>query len=229
MAGVLLEYFAGAKLSKRLDPAPNRWAVLMQCFFRTNTLLMALPLAAALFDDISVISIVFAFVIPLYNILAVIAFEQDRGSKVNPFGSIIKNPLLIATVLGLLANFTHLRLPDPVSNVMNTLATVGNGLPLMVLGANFDFSHAVTQKRLITLSCIIRLIIQPVIFVLLGVFLFHFKNIDLLAILAVFGCGVPTTTFTMAKEMAGDAELAGEIVVFSNLFSCLTHSCGSSR
>ena len=46
--------------------------------------------------------------------------------------------------------------------------------------------------------------------------------VELACILMVFGCPLGTVTYTIAQQMDSDAELAGEQVIFSTLFSCLT-------
>ena len=68
---------------------------------------------------------------------------------------------------------------------------------------------------------LLRLILFPAAAVAAAVAL-DFRGIALASILMVFGCPLGTVTYTIAQQMDSDAELAGEQVIFSTLFSCLT-------
>ena len=49
-----------------------------------------------------------------------------------------------------------------------------------------------------------------------------FRGAELVAILSAFGCPLGTVTYAIAQQMDSDSELAGELVFFSTVFSCLT-------
>ncbi|MBO5755975.1 MAG: AEC family transporter, partial [Clostridia bacterium] len=99
---------------------------LIQGIFRSNFAIFGLPVAVTLCGETSaaVAAILIATVIPLYNVLAVVTLEVF-GSKRGGFGKtvkgIAKNPLIIASLLGLIANLIGLKLPTfmeaAVSNV----------------------------------------------------------------------------------------------------------------
>lgn len=221
VVGVLLEYFVGYYLSRRIDPKPDRHAILMQCFFRTNTMLIGLPLAKALFSDITLIVIVYAVTVPLYNFLAAMAFEKDRGGKLSFTGLILKNPLVISTLLGILFNILRIPLPTFVNSAIGSVSSMASGLSLIILGSNFTFTGISRDRKTLLIACAVRLILLPAVF-FIPARLLGYHGAEMYAVLSSFGGPVPPSMFTMAKEMGGDAEFASEVVVFSTLFSLFT-------
>ena len=90
---------------------------LIQGIFRSNFAIFGLPVAISLCGESStaVAAILIATVIPLYNVLAVVTLEifgNKRGGFGKTVKGILKNPLIIASLLGLLANWVGLRLPS---------------------------------------------------------------------------------------------------------------------
>ena len=99
-----LSYFAAIATTT----VPRRRGVLWQCAFRSNFAIIGLSLAGALGGNeaVAVAAIVSSFTVPLFNVLAVISLSAfTGGEKKNSIreiiGNIVKNPLIIAIVLGL--------------------------------------------------------------------------------------------------------------------------------
>jgi len=221
VVGILLEYFVGDKLAYRIDNTGKRHAVISQVFFRTNTLLLGIPLASALYEDYTVMVIVFAIVIPLFSAMSVMAFEKDRhGGKVN-LKIALKNPILISTLAGLAFNILHIPIPTFVNSALGTMSTMGSGLAMVIVGSNFNLSGLKSHRGLVFAMCALRLVLLPGIFVTAALLL-GFRDIEILSVLVVFGSAMATASYVMARELGGDADFAGEMVVFSHLFGFLT-------
>ena len=52
--------------------------------------------------------------------------------------------------------------------------------------------------------------------------LMGFRGIEFVTLMALFGSSAAGNSFTMAQQMGGDADLAGDIVVMTSLFCSLT-------
>ena len=219
--GILIEFFASDRWVGLSDQDPSHHAILMQSCFRSNTMLIGLPLAKALFDDVAIVVIVYAVTIPMYNFFGALAFEKDRGGKLSFTSLVLKNPLVISTLAGLLLNVLRVRLPVFLTSAVNTLSAMAGGLALIILGAIFRFSGAKKHAKSLAAGCLLRLVVLPLLFVTAGVLL-GYRGAEVIAVLTIFGCPVPPAMFTMAKEMGGDAEFASEVVVFTTLFSMVT-------
>ena len=223
VAGVLAEYIFSYYFVHVMDPSPKRHAVLMQCFYRSNLIIIGVPVAEVLFDDISLLALVFAFVVSEYNLLSSWSYEQDKGEadKKKLFLTVVKSPLVLGTVAGVLINLLPFSLPYFLSSTVETMGTIGSGMALFLLGASFSFSGAKRDRRLVLVSSAVRLVIMPLIFVTASVLL-GYRAQAVCAVLITFGSSIPTTTFTMSKVFDSDWELAGELVVFSSLIACGT-------
>ena len=66
-----------------------------------------------------------------------------------------------------------------------------------------------------------RLIFMPLIFMPIAVLL-GFRNVELTAIMTMLATPPAVSSFTMAQQMGGDSELAGQLVVFSTIASIFT-------
>ncbi len=216
--------------------------VLLQASFRSNHALIGIPLATALFGDEGAIvaSLLAAFAVPLFNILAVISLsvfgeEKKRPSVVKILVGIIKNPLIIAAALGgavllIRTGFTaaniDFRLSDvePMMKVMNYLSDLATPLALIALGAQFEFSATSRKKREIVFGTAMRVILAPALCIGVAYFLLraHFTGAHFAAFIAVFATPVAVSSVPMAQEMGADSELAGQLVVFTTLVSMLT-------
>ncbi len=135
----------------------NQRGVILQGIFRSNSALVGVPLAEMLFgtEGVIIASLVSAFVIPTFNILAVISLTVFGGGEKRSFKkvllNIIKNPLIDAILFALLtvgvrtlfvSGGISFRLSDIgiLSKVANYLANVATPLALIVLGAQFELS-----------------------------------------------------------------------------------------
>lgn len=66
-----------------------------------------------------------------------------------------------------------------------------------------------------------KLVVFPILFLGLALLL-GFRDAPLAVLLTVFGSPIAVSSFTMAQQMGGDDKLAGQLVVFSSLFSIVT-------
>ena len=92
---------------------------------------------------------------------------------------------------------------------------------LIVLGGFFDFKKLGGNVKQLVIALSGRLVIVPLICMSIAIAL-GFRGSDLIAMLAAFAAPSAVTSFTMAKQMKGDADLAAQIVVLGTLFSIVT-------
>lgn len=223
-AGSILAAAAGILLSNYMTDHARHKAIIAQTFFRGNILIIGYPIAKALYSDLSILNLLSAVIIPLNNILAVVAFERYRASGKGLAGvvcSTVRNPLVLGTVSAILCKVFRISLPPFLESAFGLLASAGSVLTLIILGAYLNFENTGKYRRLLAAGCVIRLILAPGVFVVIGVLL-GFRDMGLLSVLIIFGCPLSTPTFTMAEEMGADPEFGSGMVVFSTVFSCLT-------
>lgn len=241
--GVVLALFLmGVPAVVALTKHPDRRGPCLQAVFRSNFALVGLPLAGALFGarGEAVATLLSAAAIPAFNVLAVIALSLFSEGQAKPnvrkiLLGIVKNPLILSIAAGLLAlgiraAFVDLgvtwRLYDltPIYAVLRYLSSVATPLALLVLGMQFEFSAVKSLRREITFATLGRVAVAPLFGV--GIAFLFFKNTFdgacFAALVALFATPVAVSSVPMTQEMRGNTELAGQIVVFTTLFSSLS-------
>ncbi len=221
---------------------PLRRGPLSQVVFRSNFALVGLPLAALLFGDagIATAALLSAPSVPLFNVLAVISLSlfaggEKKASVRDILLGIIKNPLIIAVFSGLLVLGVRglltsadiaFRLSDlaPLYKAAEYLSDLSTPLALLALGAQFEFSAVKELRREIVAGTLARVLFVPLVGI--GVaFLFsrdRFSGAQFAALVALFATPVAVSSLPMAQEMGNDARLAGQLVVWTTLFSAFS-------
>ncbi len=216
---------------------PSRGA-LLQATFRSNNALIGVALATSLFgqEGESVATVVSAFAIPLFNILAVICLAVFCGGKVSIkkiLLGIIKNPLIISialgfVVLGVRAIFIEcgvsFRLTDitPLYKLLTDLKGCATPIALIMLGADFELSAVPKLKWQIIFGTTMRVVIVPLGVLITAYLMGCFSGAHFATFVALFATPVAVSTVPMAQEMGGDTKLAGQLVVWSTLVSAFT-------
>ncbi len=226
VGGVLLTFGLALGYTLLTEKLPERRGVMIQGMFRSNYVIMGIPVATALLgaDQLGTVSILIAVVVPLFNMLAVVVLEVFRGQKPKPLHILVqiaKNPLVIGSVLGILTLAAGIRLPHILEQTIQNISAIASPLQLFLLGAFFQFSGLKTYRReLVTVSAA-KLIVAPGLFLGLGALL-GFRGVAFVSLIGVFASPTAVNSFTMAQQMGGDAELAGDIVVTTSAVSILT-------
>ena len=220
VGGVLLTFGLALGYTLLTEKLPERRGVLIQGMFRSNYVIMGIPVATALLgaDQLGTVSILIAVIVPLFNMLAVVVLEVFRGQKPKPLhilGQIAKNPLVIGSVLGILTLVAGIRLPHILEQTIQSVSAIASPLQLFLLGAFFQFSGLKTYRRELVTVSIAKLIVSPGLFLGLGALL-GFRGVAFVSLIGIFASPTAVNSFTMAQQMGGDAGLAGDIVVVTS-------------
>jgi len=174
-----------------------------------------------------VFSLLTIVVIPTFNVLAVIILEYYSGreiSKLKLVKQVFKNPLIIATLLGMVFILLKINIPKPIYKTLSDISKISTPLAFIVLGAELQFGNMLKNIKYLISVNLLRLIVNPLITIGIGK-LIGFQGIELVALLSMSACPTAVASYTMAKEMKADGDLAGEIVATTSMFSILTIFC----
>jgi predicted permease len=204
----------------------KKCSVMIQGIFRSNLVLFGIPIAASIYGDnrIGVVSMLAACIVPLINVLAVTVLEVYRGGKVNVkkvLIGILKNPLIIASVLALLFLIFQIHIPGVLMSPLNNLSKVATPLAFIVLGGTFQFSNVLKNASYIIAVSIGKLVILPAIAFMVA-YLLGFQGEAFVALIGATASPTAVSSFTMAVEMDADGELAGQIVIMTSVLSIIT-------
>lgn len=224
--GILLVFAAAMLLVPLFEKDNRRRGALIQGIFRSNFVLFGLPVTTALVGDgaAGVPSLMAAVAIPLYNVLAVVILEFYRGGRPdvrNMLKGIVRNPLILATALGLLALLAGISLPPVLDKTLDNLAGVATPLALVGLGGTFTFRSVRGSLRPLTAGLLGRLLLVPALTLGISIAL-GFREVELVSLMALFASPAAVSSFVMAGQMDSDDELAGQLVVIGSLLSVLT-------
>lgn len=200
---------------------------MIQGIYRSNFVILGIPLTSHIAGEkaSAIAAILIMAVIPMYNFMAVIILSIYGGkSKINIKEiavQVIKNPLIIASLAGILISVIELKLPIYIDKAVVDLSKLGGVLPMFLLGADLDFSSISSNMKDLIITISGKLFFVPLIFLTLAIKL-GFSSEKIVALIAVYCAPIAVSSAIMAQQMGCDSELSTQLVVFSTVASCLT-------
>ena len=218
---------ASAWIKKGQDIGP-----FVQGAYRSNYAIVGFAVILNIFGDTALAkaSVLLAFVMPLYNFLAVIVLtvplHNEEGSHwAKSLFNILRNPLIIATLCSLPFSFFHIDLPKVVIKTGNYLAAMALPVALISIGGSLNLEAIKKASKLAIIASALKLIVTPALFIW-GAILLGYRGENLGVMFVLFGSPTAVASFVMAKTMGANSKLAGNIVLISTLVSCLTITLG---
>lgn len=224
--GCVLAIFFIASVCISLTRHPRRQkGVIIQAIGRSNLVILGIPVIQTVYgQNIGNTAILVAFVVPLFNFLSVVALEMYSTVKVN-FRElsleILKNPLIIGTVLGISVNVLQIPIPQMFHHALYGLNLATTPLALIALGGTFRLASVKSNQWILTYVSFLRLFLIPFIFTGIAAWV-GFRGVDLLSLFIAFGSPTAVASNSMAQEMNGDSELAGQIIFVTTLLSAFS-------
>ena len=222
--GILTLLFLGSMLivPKFVKPMPTA-AALGQAIFRSNYLIFGAAVAESIYGagNFGMVTLLGAVAVPLYNAQAAILLERARNGNASPKKlaiAIIKNPTVIATILGISVNLLGIVLPVLILDVVQDLAGLTTPLSFLSIGVTLKLG-AVEKKNCLTFGVILRLILVPMIIVPLAV-LCGYRGQELCALMILFAAPTAVSSYPMAVAMGADGDFAAQMVAYTTIF-CL--------
>ena len=138
---------------------------------------------------------------------------------------LIFNPGIIAVIIGIVLFVFSIRLPLPISSVMEGMASLNTPLAMMVIGFNLARSNLLSafKYKLVYLITFLRLIAIPLaaLFVLLALGL---RGTLLVSVVIAASAPVAAATTVFSVKYENNTELSVKLVAFSTLLSIITMS-----
>ncbi|PRY99576.1 hypothetical protein BCM14_1028 [Jezberella montanilacus] len=191
-----------------------------QCGYRFNTYIaLALALTLAGTKGQELMALIVGFSVPVVNLAAVYPLARHHGSNI--WSALIRNPLLISTVLGLIGNLAQLHLPTPIEVSMGRLGAAAIPLGTLCVGASLRWQSEGKNYHLVGWLLTVKLLLLPIAAWLIG----SAFGLDPLKrqMLIVFAAMPPATAaYVLAARMGGDANLAGLVISIGTALSAIT-------
>lgn len=209
-------------------PGPSFGSV-FQGAIRPNTYVGVAPVFALWGQDgLATLAIAIVSVIPLVNLLSVIVVsrtaERSDASPPSMFGlaqMILRNPLIMACVFGVLASLVRLPLPPFVQTVLQWLGTAAMPVGLLTVGAALDLAAVRGAIPIIALTGTLKLVLFPAVTALIGTALGLSGN-ALGVVLLYGGLPISASSYVLARLLGGDATLIAGTLTATTLAAFLT-------
>ena len=222
---LLLELILVFLVPKFVKGNPQR-GVVIQAIYRSNFVLFAIPLTTSLFGETGSVlaSMMVAIVIPIYNVTAVIILELFHGGKSDIrvlVKNVCTNPLILGALVGFIFFMLQIKLPACIDETAAQFADLTTPLALFVLGGTLHFSAVRGNLKYLVPSLTVKMVFLPAVITALATAM-GFGNLERFVLFTMYATPVATASYSMAQNMGGDGELAGQFVVISTVVSIVT-------
>jgi predicted permease len=199
---------------------------LFQGSTRWNTF-VALALAGGLYgnDGLTLMAIAIAAMIPLLNVMAVLALARYAGgAPLSPRDvtlTLARNPFIWSCAAGIALNAAALPMPRIALDYADILGRAALAAGLLVVGSGLDLTQFARPRTVHWLSCGLKLLLLPLLVAL------YTHGLGITGIgraVALLAASVPTSSaaFILARQLGGNAPLMAEIITLQTLAAIAT-------
>ena len=200
--------------------------------FYRNAINIGLPIIENILqtDHVACSVLVLTFIMPVYNILGVLILSIYSGdmSGMKPgklLLNILKNPMILAVIFGVLYAMTGLPLPYAAEKSLTYLGAISTPMALLMIGARMVDNSVKGEGKAIRLALLFKLILGPVVMTLLAIFL-GMPTEEIVTVFVLFAVPTAMNVFIMTKSMGGDDGLAANAILASVPCSVIVMTIG---
>jgi malonate transporter len=210
---------------------PKDKSAFIQGAFRGNYAIIGLALISNLFgiDALGKATVILAFLLPLYNVLAVIVLVVPKQEgKINVKSAILEilfNPLILGVIFALPFSYFKIKLPEIFVTTGVFLSDLALPLALVGIGGSLNIENLKRVSNLALTSSLIKIVAIPIVLTF-GAYFLGYEKVDLGIMFIVFACPTAIASFVMADAMGANSKLAGNIIMLTTLGSIFTIAIG---
>ncbi len=220
VSGIALAYvlphlpFMGRHIDARQHAASAQVA------FRFNSFIgLALAERLAGPEGLQLLAVLIGFCVPLFNVGAV--WPMARHAQRSVGRELLRNPLIIATVTGLVANLAGLLIPVWAEPTLVRIGAASLALGLMAAGAGLQFGSLARAKTLAVATLAIKHGLLPLI--ALGLSLaFALSPVQTTILLAFSALPTASSCYVLAARMGYDGAYVAGLVTLSTLLGMVS-------
>lgn len=200
-------------LGRHVEPREHAGAA--QVAFRFNSYIaLALSERLAGAQGLLLIAVLIGVCVPLFNVGAV--WPMARHSQTGLLRALVRNPLIIATALGLAANFAGFRVPAWLEPTVARVGGASIPLGLMAAGAGMRLAHLAQQKVLTTGLLAIRHLLLPLVAAALA-WIFRLDAAQATVLLAFSALPTASSCYVLASRMGYNGPYVAGMVTVSTV------------
>lgn len=205
-------------LGKRIDVRLH--AASAQVGFRFNSfILLAIAERVAGPQGLLMVAVIIGFCVPIFNIGAV--WPMARHANKGFARELVRNPLIIATATGLVANLLGFAMPPWLEPTVNRIGQASLALGLMAAGAGMQFGSLASAKLLGSLVLGIKHLAVPLMAFGLAL-LFRLDPVQTAVLLTFSAVPTASSCYVLAARMGYNGPYVAGLVTLSTLLGMLS-------
>lgn len=205
-------------LGARIDRSDH--AASAQIAFRFNSFIcLALADRLAGAQGLLLIAVLIGVCVPLLNVAAV--WPMARHAQTGFVRQLVRNPLIIATATGLLANVLGFTVPPWLEPSLSRIGAASLALGLMAAGAGMQFATLARGKVLAVSVLTIRHLILPLVAFAL-VRLLRLEPTQATVLMAFSAVPTASSAYVLAARMGYNGPFVAGLVTLSTLVGVLS-------
>jgi predicted permease len=203
-----------------LRPPAEVFSGTVQTAFRYNSY-VGLALAQSLVgaEGVAQLALILAVCIPLANLFAVYALAQQRRTRL--LRELVSNPLIIATVAGLVSNLLGWQPPQFASQFLGRLGSASLALGLLCIGAGLTLTSAHASRAVIGYFTAVKLLAFPALAYGL-VLAFGLSGPSAQVVILFAALPTASSAYVLTARMGGNAAPVAFLITLQTLLSMLT-------
>ncbi|TCS38348.1 hypothetical protein EDC30_10284 [Paucimonas lemoignei] len=200
-------------------PGPMLFESGVQTAFRFNSYI-ALALASRLAGEqgVGLMALIIGFAVPTANLAAVHALTHKDG---NLLKEMVKNPLLMSTLCGVLFNLAGLHVPEVLGASLSRLGNASIALGLIMVGAGLRLSGLHEAKGLAAWFTAIKLVGMPAMAFFIGRWL-GLPQLQLQTAVLFGALPTASSAYVLAARMGGNGPFVAFLISAGTVLSALT-------
>jgi malonate transporter and related proteins len=171
-------------------------------------------------------SLIVAIMMPAVNVISIVALAafvspDGRPSWRNVPGEIIRNPIILACLIGWLVNMSGLSLPGWLMATMSIIGGAALPIALLCVGAALILQFDSARVIGLAVTCVLKLAIMPVIGAVLAIY-FGLESVSFVVVMLFAATPASPASYVLARQLGGDAPLMAAILSLETLLAAIT-------
>ncbi|WP_421682852.1 AEC family transporter [Stutzerimonas urumqiensis] len=213
--------WVGLLLFKRLRGWPAaRFGAITQGLLRFNTYLGLAAVGTLMGPDgLAMAALMLALMVPTVNVMSVWALTAERGVSLRGLLlPIVKNPLILACVAGVLYNLAGFGLPGGSDRLLGLLAAASLPLGLLCVGAALKPQELGGEVPALAWNSGLRLLAMPLLAWTVA-WALHLPVQESQLLILFFALPTAPTAYVLTRQLGGDGHLMAGIITLQTLLA----------
>lgn len=222
LAAITLTFLFAWFIAVKLDVPERQRGVFVQVAFRGNCGIFSVALVVNMFgqDGVALGGVMSGLSVLLFNILAEVILTRYSHGKlqlVPVLKSLLKNPLILSIVLGVIANLISLKLPVFIVKTGSLIGGLSLPLALICIGGSLATSGFTLPKHF-SMALLCKVALSPILFTALG-YVFGFSQKELLFLFIFLAAPTAASAYVTAVAKGDDGKSTANAIATTTLVS----------